>query len=135
MTAIEADARPEVRIDWRVAIAGAALLSLLFAAQNVAILGFRQSYLFKLESQAITWGLWLVLLPVVFAVAGRTHALPVRSWRRWTFEVAASIAITLVHSASIAIGHWLIQPNNRFGFAATVSGLVSLSFPSDVLRY
>src|SRR5215831_5056995 len=135
MTAIDSDGLPQVKIDWRLATAAAAALSLLFAAENVAVLGFRQTYLFKLGSQAMTWGLWLVLLPVVFAVARRAHAMPVRSWRRWTFEIAASLAITLVHCGSIAVAHWVLRPPNRFGFVVAVRGLMSLSYPSDVLRY
>jgi two-component system, LytTR family, sensor kinase len=127
--------RSDVRMDWRVAIGVALALSLLFAGQNVAVLGFRQTYLFKLQSQAVTWGLWLALLPVVFAVAGRAHALPVKSWRRWTFEIGASIAVTLAHSAVAAATQWAIRPPARFGFVRAVEGLMSLGLPSDFLRY
>jgi len=126
---------PVVRINWRIAFGAATALSLLFAAQNVAILGFRQSYLTKLESQSLNWGLWLALLPVTFAVSRRAHGWPLANWRRWTFEVPASLAVALVHSVAVGLGHWLWDPKVHFGIVRVVHSFATLNFPSDVLRY
>lgn len=126
---------PVVRINWRIACGAAAALSLIFATQNVAILGFRQSYLTKLASQSLNWGLWLGLLPAAFAVSRRANRWPLTDWRRWMFEVPASVAISLLHSVAIGVGHWLWDPKVHFGIVRVVHSFATLSFPSDLLRY
>lgn len=125
----------DIRIDWRIAIGVATVLSLLFATQNVGMLGFRQSYLTKLESHAVTWGLWLVLLPTIFRVAACAHRHRITSWRNWTFQLAAGAAITLVHCMLFGAFQWSIRPTGRFGFDAVIVGFVTLSFAPKLLQY
>jgi signal transduction histidine kinase len=135
MSRLDDGGRPNVRINWRIAVAGALALSLLFAAQNTGVLGFRQSYLDKLGSQALTWGVWLVFLPAVFAVAARAHARPARDWRRWAFEIGASLAITLLHSIAVGMLHYMLRSSDKFGLVSTVRAFTSLGLPSEFLRY
>ena len=60
-----------VRVDWRIAVPCAMALVLLFTTtQSAAILGIHQSFGTKLVAQALSWGIWLALLPLVFAIRG-----------------------------------------------------------------
>src|SRR5262245_5764491 len=89
---------PAIRIDWRIAIGIAAALAILFASQNgSAVLGFRQSFSSRLTAQALQWGIWLALLPLVFSVAQRAHRYRVTDWRNVTFQVAACVGIAVLH--------------------------------------
>src|SRR5207247_7431887 len=69
------------RINWRIAIACAAILVMVFSTANTAILGgaaARETFRSTLFSQALMWGYWLLLLPLVFAIGARAHARGLR---------------------------------------------------------
>jgi two-component system, LytTR family, sensor kinase len=130
-----ADHSTVVRIDWRIAIAGAAALALVFATGNTAVLGFRQSFATRLISQSLGWGLWLALLPIVFAVAARAHARPLRDWRNLSEQILAACAIALLHGALFATLRWTLGFTGDRPLVNVIRALTSLNFPSDLLRY
>lgn len=129
------DDLPVVRIDWRIAIASAAGLAILFAAGNTSVLGFRQSFATKLAGQSLSWGIWLVLLPLVFAVAARTHGRSLRDWRNVSVQIVASVAIALLHGVVIATVRWAAGVTGDRPLITVIRAFVSLNFPSNVLRY
>ena len=89
------------RINWRIAITAAAAATLLFATQNVAVLGLHQSFLNKLAGQAVSWAIWLVLLPVIFEVCRHAREDGMR-WRSILFQLVACVAVSVAHDALLA---------------------------------
>ena len=129
------DGRDAVRIDWRIAIASAAGLSLVFATQNTAVLGFRQSFPTKLAAQSLSWAIWLVLLPLIFAISARAHRRGLRDWRSLALQIAAGIAIAALHGVLLAVARWLLGYGGTRPLIVVLRAQVSLNLPSDLLRY
>jgi hypothetical protein len=124
-----------VRIDWRIAIASAAGLALVFATQNTAVLGFRQSFPSKLAAQSLSWAIWLGLLPLIFAISARAHRRGLRNWPNLARQIAAGVAIAVAHGVLLAAARWLLGFGGSRPLIAVVRAQVSLNLPSDLLRY
>jgi two-component system, LytTR family, sensor kinase len=130
------DGTPAVRIDWRIAIGVAAALAILFASQNSgAVFGIRQSFSTRLTAQALQWGIWLLLLPLIFTIAERAHRYRLIDWRNVTFQVAACLAVALLHSAILSASRWLIGMGQKTTYPQLLGAFVTLNFSSNVLRY
>ena len=124
-----------VRIDWRVAIAAAIGLAVLFASGNTAVLGFRQSFASKLAAQSLAWGIWLGFLPLIFGVATRAHRRGFRDWRTLTMHPAASIVFALLHGVLVGTVRWGAGITGDRPLINVIRAFVSLGFPSNVMRY
>lgn len=130
------DEAPTIRVDWRVAIVVAAALAILFASQNSgAVFGIRQSFSTRLTAQALQWGTWLLLLPLIFAIAARAHRYRLTDWRNVTFQVAAGLGVALLHTAILAAVRWLTGMHQRSSYPDVFGAFVTLNFSSNVLRY
>jgi signal transduction histidine kinase len=124
-----------IRIDWRVATAAAAALALVFATGNTSVLGFRQTFATKLVGQSIAWGLWLALLPLIFAIAARAHRRRFLDWRNVSLQLVASVAVTLLHGVLLGSLRWALGIGANRPLANVVYAFVSLNFPTGLLRY
>ena len=124
-----------VRVDWRVAVACAAGLTFLFSAQNINVFGTRQPWSQRLETQALGWGLWLVLTPLVFSVAALAHTRPLKNFRTIGFQLAGAVALPVLHGASVATARWLLGTATIHNYGLYVSVYVTLSIQGDFLRY
>ena len=128
--------RQVVRVDWRIAVPCAVALVLLFTTtQSAAILGIHQSFGTRLVAQALAWGIWLALLPLVFAIAARAHARPITDWRNVAFQLGASIAVVLLHIVIMATVRWVFGATGDRSLLTVIKGFTSLNFPTSLLRY
>jgi signal transduction histidine kinase len=126
---------PPVRVDWRMAAVGAVVMTLVFASQNINLFGARQPFSTRLLSQTIGWGLWLALLPLVFSAAALAHSRRRIDVRTVAFQIAAGIAIPVLHGVLVAVTRWLIGTANIDNLYVFSRVVVALSFPGDFLRY
>ena len=68
------DMLPPRRVNWRLACTGAAILALLFAVQQWAGQSTARRdlpFATSVALQAVTWSVWLALLPLIVRFAGR----------------------------------------------------------------
>jgi two-component system LytT family sensor kinase len=126
---------PPVRVDWRLATVGALVMTLIFAAESINVFGTRQPFSTRLLSQGISWGLWLALLPVVFAVASHAHARGRADFRTIMLQIAASVAVPVLHGVLVAAVRWNVAPRTVDGFYYFTRVIIALSFSGDFLRY
>lgn len=124
-----------VRVDWRIAVACAGALTLLFAAQSINVFGARQSWPQRLEAQALGWGLWLALTPLVFGIAALAHTRPLRSLRTIAFQAAAAFAVPVLHGVGVATARWLLGTATIHNFGLYAHVVVALSIQGAFLRY
>jgi two-component system, LytTR family, sensor kinase len=125
------------RIEWRVAIAGAVALTLLFSLQQSSGLQGRREVGFAtaLALQMIVWGLWLALLPLVLRVA-RLHPLEARPTPAWVARsVIAGLTFVLVHSVLAGVARWTLGLAIAPTLAGAITNGVSAGFASNILRY
>lgn len=127
--------RSRVRVDWRVAVVCAAVLTLLFAAQDIKVYGTRQPWGTRLVAQGLGWGFWLLLTPFVFAVAELAHTRPLRSVRTLAFQAGGALAIPVLHGVGVATARWLLGTATLPSFTLYVFVVVALSIQGDFLRY
>lgn len=126
-----------LRIHWPAAVACAAALSVVFATQNNAILGgtaAAQSFTSALQSQAFSWGLWLVLLPLIFAIGAHARARTFKSLSTVVGQILAGIAVALLHSTLHATIRWSIGLT-PFPFRSALTTWISFTFAQNLLRY
>jgi two-component system LytT family sensor kinase len=135
-TAAPIPAQP-LRVNWKVAVACALALIVVFSTQNGAVLGgaaARQSFVGDVASQVLGWGIWLLLLPLVFAIGARAriHGLTTRNV---ALQLLAGMGVALLASTLLATIRWAVgtSPGHTFRFAVTA--LVSLNFAQSFLRY
>jgi two-component system, LytTR family, sensor kinase len=124
-----------VRIDWRIAVAAALVMTLVFATQSINLFGPRQSFATRFVNNAINWGLWLALLPLVFSIASLPHTRRRVDVRTVVFQIAAAIAVPVIHGALLATVRWMTGTTNANGFYFFSRVVVALNFPGDLLRY
>jgi signal transduction histidine kinase len=101
---------PKPRVDWRLAVMCAAVLTALFTAQsyvNPQDPAHARSLLLILTRQTIRWGVWLILTPAVIAVA-RRYPFGESSRVKWVLgQLLIGGGFSLVHSvigSAIRIG-------------------------------
>jgi hypothetical protein len=126
------------RLNWRVAFGVAAVLTVLFGLQQwFAQPPSRQDLELgtALLLQAVTWGVWLLLLPLVFRVAA-AHPPDGRPTSGWVIRSA-------LEGAGFVVAHSLLSGTIRWAFGISISadlGVVllnslSFGFASNCLRY
>jgi LytS/YehU family sensor histidine kinase len=128
---------PTPRIDWRIAIACAAMLTIIFSTQNTAILGgaaAKQSFASAVLSQAMMWGLWLLLLPLVFAIGARARVSGFKDSTNIALQILAGIGVALLHSTLLTITRWSfgLTPS---GLRTVLPAMISFTFAANFLRY
>ena len=126
---------PPVRVDWRIAVVGALVMTLVFATQSINVFGPRQPFATRLLNHGINWGLWLALLPLVFSIASLAHTRRRIDVRTVVVQIAAAIAVPVMHGVLLAVARWMTGTTNANGFYFFSRVVVALNFPGDLLRY
>jgi two-component system LytT family sensor kinase len=126
-----------LRIDWRIAAACAAVAVVVFAVLavplNTATSGF--SPLRTLRPQIIMWGLWLLLLPAVFAASRRAHDYGVLTTRGIATHIVVGASLALVHASVWGVIRWYDNPAATRDLGRAVAGMISFLYSGDLLRY
>jgi two-component system, LytTR family, sensor kinase len=128
---------PTPRIHWRVAIAVAASLTIVFSTQNIAILGgaaAKQTFADAVLSQALMWGLWLLLLPLVFAIGARARVSRLTTSTNIALQILVGIGVALLHSTLHAVARWSLGIT-PWGLRVAVPAMISFTFAANFLRY
>jgi hypothetical protein len=126
------------RLNWRLAIAAAALLTILFGVQQWMAqpptrqdLGLGTSLLL----QAITWGTWLLLLPLIMRVAA-SHPLGGRPTAGWVLRSAIEGAgFVVAHGALSGTMRWALGISISSSLWTVFANTFSFGFASNCLRY
>ena len=123
---------------WRLAAGAAALLAILFAVQQGIATPARRQELdlgTSLALQAITWGTWLLLLPLIAASAKRyplegrpTAGLVVR-------HVIQGVGFVVAHAVLAACFRWAVGLMASSGLAAGIVNSLVVAFATNFLRY
>ena len=124
-------------IDWRVALGCALALTVLFAIQQAtAPAGTRRDLTFgtALAVQAVTWGTWLLLLPLIIHVAGRRplQGRPTAAW--WLFMIAVGLSFAVTHTLLAAVGRWALGIAAADDLLRIISNGFTAGFASNCLR-
>jgi two-component system, LytTR family, sensor kinase len=126
------------RLNWRIAGGAAALLTVLFGIQQwLAQPPTRQDLELgtSLLLQGITWGVWLLLLPLVFRVAS-SHPLEGRPTAGWVFRTVLEGAVFVVaHSVLGGTLRWAFGISISSDFGVVLGNSLSFGFASNCLRY
>jgi two-component system, LytTR family, sensor kinase len=136
--------KPEVftsrqrRLNWRLAIAAAALLTILFGLQQwMAQPPSRQDLDLgtALLLQAVTWGMWLLLLPLIIRVAA-AHPLEGRPTSGWLLRSAIEgAAFVAAHSVLSGTMRWALGISISSNLGVVFANTFSFGFASNCLRY
>jgi sensor histidine kinase YesM len=126
------------RLNWRLAIAAAALLTILFGFQQwMAQPPTRQDLDLgtALLLQAITWGVWLMLLPLVIRVAA---AHPLDDWLTtgWLLRsLLEGLGFVVAHGALSGTMRWTLGISISSDLWTVFANTFSFGFASNSLRY
>ena len=88
-----------------------------------------------IQPQVISWGLWLLLLPIVFMTSSRVHRWGLLSVRGVALHVAAAFALAAVHSVTWGLIRGLFQNPAGRPVLTVVGNWMSFLYSGDVLRY
>src|SRR5437773_6580999 len=126
------------RVDWRFAVGCAAVLASLFAMQQwIAPPAGRPDLALgtAFALQAVTWGLWLLLLPLIIGSA-RRHPLEAQPSAGWVLRFALeAAAFALLHGALGGALRWALGLAISSELGTAVLNSVVVTFASNVLRY
>jgi two-component system, LytTR family, sensor kinase len=126
------------RLNWRLAVSAAALLTILFGIQQwLAQPPTRQDLDLgtSLLLQGITWGVWLLLLPLVFRVAG-SHPLDGRPTSGWvTRSAIEGGAFVITHGVMSGVLRWVLGISISPDLTVVLGNTLSFGFASNSLRY
>jgi two-component system, LytTR family, sensor kinase len=126
------------RVDWRVAAGAAVLLTILFGLQQWAAQATARRDLDLPKSmtlQAVTWGAWLLLLPLMVRTAAR-HPLDGRPTARWLLlTIAEGVAFVLAHAAIAGTGRWALGLAVSSQLGTVLTNTVNAGFASNAMRY
>ena len=125
-----------VSIDWRVAGALAAMTALAFALLAIPIAGPNRPFSVQLETQIVTWGLWLLLVPLVFAISRRAHNAGLTHWKGIGIQLLGAVLVSLLHSVIFGAAVRTVLPGAGTRIPAiSFAVLVSFGYTGDLLRY
>jgi sensor histidine kinase YesM len=130
-----------VRLPWRVGLACALVLTTLFSAQSYLSQGVvtRQepSLAWIITAQLITWLLWLALTPLIFGIArgARQRARGGVTAGLVVTQIAASIAVALLHGSINAYIRWALGLSASGQLAVVLRSLIISTFAANFLRY
>jgi LytS/YehU family sensor histidine kinase len=88
-----------------------------------------------LRTQALTWGLWVVLVPFVLMAARRAHRSGVASPRGLAIHAVASISLALVHATAFGTLRWTLGLATSENVGGVVAATVAFVVGSNFLRY
>ena len=128
---------PTRRVSWPLATGLTAILTLFFALQQSfgGTLRREVELPVALALQAITWGWWLVLLPLVIRVAAR-HPLAARPTAAWLGRaVAAGLGFVLLQSVLSSTTRWMCGLAVAPTLGGAIENTLTAGFASNVLRY
>jgi signal transduction histidine kinase len=125
------------RVNWRVVVACGALATVLFAALAMPLGGAFTLARFgaTLRVQAITWGLWVVLVPFVVAAARRAHRAGIASLRGLAVHAVAATALALAHATAFGALRWALGLSTTGNVSAVVTATVAFVVGGNFLRY
>ena len=125
------------RIPWTVSVIGALVLALLFTVQNYFVparapRGWSLGEVFL--NQVLVWGIWLVLLPVIFRAA---HALRRRPGAPLSWLAQAGVAVTaaLLHAVAAGVLRWTTGIAVHSSLDDVLKASVVNGFAWNLLRY
>ncbi len=128
---------PPIRVDWRVAGASTAILIVVFSgfalplSTPISLARLRTA----LQPQLIMWGLWLLLVPAVFAVARRAHAVGPVTRRGIAIHVCGGAVLALAHGVLWGVIKWYTNPTAFRDLSKVVTNMVAFLYGGDLLRY
>jgi hypothetical protein len=126
------------RLNWRLAIAAAALLTILFGLQQWMTQPPARQNLdlgTALLLQGITWGIWLLLLPLIIRVAA-SHPLEGRLTTGWVFRSAIEgVGFVVAHGALSGTMRWALGISISSDLWTVFANTFSFGFASNCLRY
>jgi sensor histidine kinase YesM len=130
--------RPARSIDWRVAVGCALVLTVLFAIQQAASPGGARRDLdlpTSLGLQAVTWGVWLVLLPAVTWAARRQplEDRPTAPW--WVWTIACGLVFVVTHTMLAVVGRWALGLAAARDLSTVIANGFTAGLASNCLRY
>lgn len=125
------------QVKWRVVVACAALATVLFAVLAVPLGGAFTMARFRatLRVQALTWGLWVVLVPFVVSAARRAHRAGVASLRGLAVHAVAGTALALAHATAFGALRWALGLATTNDLGVIVAATVAFVVGGDFLRY
>lgn len=129
---------PGRKMNWPLAAACCAALTMLFALQQwgVQTIVRRQVTLgTALQLQAVTWGLWLALLPAIAGVVRRDPlgGRPTTGW--WVRNLTIGLLLVSTHIVLASIGRWLLDVSVTSDLSNAIANGFSAGFASNCLRY
>jgi signal transduction histidine kinase len=127
-----------VRVNWTIAGATAAALVVLFAFQQwLGQSAVRRDIELAtaIGLQTITWGVWLVLLPLIVRTASR-HPLEGRLTLPWILgAVLVGLGFVLAHTTIAAAARWAFGFAVSSDFGTVFVNSVYSGFAANALRY
>jgi sensor histidine kinase YesM len=125
-------------VNWRLAAGGAVLLTFLFGIQQWLAESSPRRDLdlgTSFALRGITWGVWLLLLPLIVRVAGR-HPLEGRPTAGWVLRSAIEGgAFVLVHSQVAGFARWVAGLSVSSDLGVVLVNSISVGFATNYLRY
>jgi two-component system, LytTR family, sensor kinase len=126
------------RLNWRFIAGGAVLLTILFGIQQWAAQATLRRDLDLAQAialQGITWGAWLVLLPLIVRVASR-HPLEGRPTVAWVARtIVEGAAFVVVHALMAGTTRWAVGLSVAPDVATVLANSINAGFASNSLRY
>jgi signal transduction histidine kinase len=125
------------RVNWRVVGVASVVAIVLFAVQQSVGTRVRRdlSLATALGLQTVTWGVWLLLLPLIIRAAN-LHPLrgrPAPSWIART--VVEGVLFVVAHSVIAGVIRWVTGLAVATTLSAAIANSVTATFASNVLRY
>jgi len=124
-----------VYIDWRVAAALTAITALAFALLALPVAGPARPFSVQLETQVVTWGLWLVLVPLVFAISRRAHLHGLTHWKGIAIQVLGAMLVAFLHAVLFSVVRAALQGRATQNAGASIAAMISFVYAGDLLRY
>lgn len=128
----------KIRVDWRIAVAAAAILTMLFAVLALPIARPTPAgvqFAPQVRSQVFMWGLWLLLLPLVFAISQRAHAMGLFTPKSIVLHIAAALVMAAIHGMLWGVIRWYTNPGNARNVEGMVRTMVAFVYGGNLLRY
>ena len=126
------------RLNWWLVAGCAVLLVILFGVQQWAAQATQRRDLDlprAIALQAITWGVWLALLPAIVGVANR-HPFDGRPTLHWLGRVVVwGAAFVFVHAILSGFTRWLVGLSVSRDLVTVFGNSLSAGFASNTLRY
>ncbi|MDB4889322.1 MAG: hypothetical protein JWL61_1177 [Gemmatimonadetes bacterium] len=125
----------DARIDWRIGVACALGLSLIFAAQNWVNDPSTTSIGVLFARQLVTWLLWLAFAPMIFDVGRLMRRRGVMRWSSLAIFVAASVVASVVHATVSVIVQSLLGIAQPGELGTAIAMTISRYLAANLVRF